>query len=149
MATVIIFGLDVTGVITLSVLGPSSDDFPPMSVKSGGTLVDVPYDKQAGRWGTDLKAGAYLVRIEEKDAPVVGAAVAFIGRPYANSAATFVSFGPEDASGARTTVAWGANAAGSDPKDPWPPPATAAGVAASFDKTLRDQAYVSARTRDS
>lgn len=133
MATVIIFGLEVHGGIKLSVLGPTGHNMPPLIVTKESAGPDDPpevwkYKKAEQRWEDTLQWGKYVIRIEELVNPStnvveeVDGAVAVLASPSdADSKCVFVSRGKREGED-RPLNAWQATAAGSDPKDPWPPP---------------------------
>ena len=151
MPTVIIFGLDVSGNLSLSIEGPYLDPpggtLPPMSVTTGGSTSQ--YAAKDGRWQVDLSSGQHLVRIEEGADEVRGSAVATITPAASGGTGVFVSHA-QAGDNPPPFVGWTATAAGSDPKDPWPPPgASIPGYATAWIETAYGaQPKATARTRD-
>lgn len=138
--TKLIFGLHTTSTkVTLTVGGQPADPATVLTViKSGSsTPASVPWDDKETAWMIDLEAGDYLVKMEvpSEEEWFNGALPVTVSDP---PEATFVFHGPETESpNTHETLAWtsSATAAGSDPKDPWPPPAAVAATlpTASFD----------------
>lgn len=126
MPTKIIFGLRLSAPAVLVVTGSPKDPAPALRVLHGAGDALVPYAAANKGWQTKLEEGDHLVRIDCDDAQDFdgGLAVTLQGPP-----AIFISQSPD-----RKLVAWTATGAGSDPKDPWPPPVAATETTAAWFK---------------